>query len=377
VGDAPQWAAFTAVCSAYLAVTVGESILAPVFPAAADELGLSLAPAGVAFGLLTGSIAVGNVAGGYVMARRGPKVAILVALVVAAVGSLLAATTTVRGLFFVAQSLLGLGAGLFFAPGISVTGRLGGSRKGMAMALFGTAFSVGLAVAALLSSLGARIGWRLPFAVGAVMSAVAFVVVLAAGLPGRQVGPAGGVRKRLRDAIGLAAAVGSVGALTQYGTVAFLPAFAVEAWDLSAGSAALVLAASRVASVPAKVVTGSWADRLGAPRSAARVGVLLAVSGACWALAPSVWVGAVPAVVFGASASSVFPIANLLAFEGFGDRGPLLGTYRSVQMGVGAVGGASIGGLSSVFGLRPTLAVSAVCIPATLVVLGRRRPSPA
>jgi MFS family permease len=205
------------------------------------------------------------------------------------------------------------------------------------------------------------------------MSAVAFVVVAFAGLPGRRAGPAGGVRKRLRDAVGLAAAVGSVGALTQYGTVSFIPAFAVAAWGLSPGSAALVLAASRVASVPAKMVTGQWADRLGALRSAGRVGVLLAVSGAAWALAPSAWIGAVPAIVFGASTSSIFPIANLLAFEGFGDRGPLLGTYRSVQMGVGALGSATIGALASVFGLRPTLTVTAVLIPASLLLLSRRR----
>ena len=371
-GTAPQWAAFTAVCSAYLAVTVGESVLAPVFPAAAADLGLDLATAGLAFGLLTGSIAAGNVAGGYVLARRGPKTAVLVALVVAGAGATIAATVSSTVLFFAAQALLGLGAGLFFAPGISVVGELGGSRRGFAMALFGIAFSVGLAVAALLASLGARIGWRLPFGVAALMSAVAFVVIVVAGLPPHRTGPAGGHRARLRDAVGLAAAVGSVGALTQYGTVAFLPAFAVAAWDLSPGGAALVLAGSRVASVPAKIVTGQWADRLGATRSARRVGLVLAASGAGWALAPGPWTGIVPAVVFGASASSVFPIANLLAFEGFGDRGPLLGTYRSVQMGVGALGGATIGAISSVAGLRPTLAVSAVVVPASLLLLGRR-----
>lgn len=368
----PQWWAFSAVCAAYLATTIGESILAPVFPLAAAELGLDVASGGLLFGLLTASIALGNVAGGYLLARRGPKPAVLLSLLVVGIGALLAAVVRTTAPFVVAQGLLGLGSGLFFAPGINAVGTLGGVRRGYVMGLFGTAFSIGLAVAALLSSLGASVGWRLPFAVAAVTSVLGIVAVAAADLPPRLTGPAGGHRRRLRDAIGVAAAVGSVAAMTQYGTVAFLPAFAVTAWDMHAGAAALVLAAARVLSVPAKMLTGGWADRYGAIGTARRLGVLLAATGLWWTLAPSPWIGGWAAVVFGATVSSLFPIANLLAFEGFGDRGPLLGTFRSVQMGVGALGGASIGAMSGVVGLRPTLAVVATGVPLALVALGRR-----
>jgi len=372
VGERPQWAVFTAVCAAYLAVSVGESILAPVFPAAAEELGLDVAHGGIAFGLLAGSIAVGNVAGGYVLARRGPKTAILAALCVAGIGSLLAATAGSALPFFGAQALLGLGAGLFFAPGINVVGTVGGARRGLAMALFGVAFSAALTVAAVLASLGARVGWRLPFSVGAVLATLAAVVVAGSSLPRRRVEPAGGVRKRLRDAIGLAAVVGSAGALVQYGTVAFFPAFAVDVWHLSPGKAALALAVARLVSVPGKMLTGHWADHLGAIPTARRVGAVLAVSGAWWTLAPGPEWSVAAAVVFAAGASSVFPIANLLAFQGFGDRGPLLGTYRSVQMGIGALGSLAIGGAASIVGLRATLAFSAIVVPAGMMLLGHR-----
>jgi MFS family permease len=367
----PAWPAFAAVCSAYLAVTIGEAILAPVFPIAARELGLDVSSGGFVFGVLAAAIAVGNIAGGYVLARVGAKVAVLLALATAGTGSLLAATVQSSVPFIGAQALIGSGAGLFFAPGINAVGTLGGARRGYAMGLFGVAFSVGLAVAAVLSSLGASIGWRLPFAVAAAISGVAMLVVAVAALPPRRSGPAGGYRERLRDAVGVAAAVGSAGAVTQYGTVAFLPAFAVTAWGLSPAAAALLLAAGRVLSVPAKVVTGRWADALGPSGTARRVGAVLAITGLWWTLVPNVWASAWAAVVFSAGASSVFPIANLLAFEGFGDRGPLLGTYRSVQMGAGAVGGASIGALSSVVGLRPTLALAAL-VPASLLLVDRR-----
>lgn len=370
--ERPQWAVFTAVCAAYLATTIGESILAPVFPTVADELGFDVATAGLAFGLLAGSIAVGNVAGGYLMARRGPKPAVLASLAVVGIGSVAAATAGGLAIFLTAQVLLGLGSGLFFAPGINVVGTVGGSRRGLAMAMFGIAFSAGLTVAALLSSLGSQVSWRLPFVVSAALAGVAAVVVALSRLPGRRSGPAAGARRKIREAIGVAAGVGSVGALVQYGIVSFFPAFAVASWDLSPGAAAGILAAGRILSVPAKFLTGSWTDRFGAVAAARRVGVVLAVSGAWWTIVPgpeaSVWA----AVVFAAAASSIFPIANLLAFEGFGDRGPLLGTFRSVQLGVGALGGLAIGGAASLVELRPVLAVAAICVPGALLLFTHR-----
>ena len=42
-----------AVCVAYLVATTGEQLLSPLFPTAADDLGLSVARGGLAFGTLT------------------------------------------------------------------------------------------------------------------------------------------------------------------------------------------------------------------------------------------------------------------------------------------------------------------------------------
>src|SRR5690606_22079080 len=118
-----HWPAFSMVTAAYLAVTVSESILAPLFPIVAGQLGLDVGLAGVAFGLLTGAIAVGNLLGGYLLARLGSRPAILASLATAWAGCLVAATASGRAGFLVAQVLIGLGAGLFFAPGISAVGR--------------------------------------------------------------------------------------------------------------------------------------------------------------------------------------------------------------------------------------------------------------
>ena len=87
----------------------------------------------------------------------------------------------------------------------------------------------------------------------------------------------------------------------------------------------------------------------------------------------SAWWGAVPAVGFVATVGSLFPVANLLAFDAFGNRGPLLGTFRSVQMGAGAVVAASIGAGAQTVGLRPTLLVTLVAPLALALARHRSR----
>jgi len=366
------WVAFGATSAAYMAVTVGESILAPLYPAAAGDLGLGLGDAGAALGLLTGSIAVANVAGGFLLARCGPKAGIVAALTLAAAGAAVAATAPGVWPFLAGQVLLGLAAGTFFASGIQTVGTLGGaSRRGMVMGVFGVAFSAGLTLAALLGAAGAVLGWRAAFAATGVFAALAALGVAVADLPPAPRAPRGGARRPLRDALGLAAGVGSLAAATQYGTVVFLPVFAVSVWDVEPGAAALLLAAGRTLSVPAKAVAGHLSDRIGPLATTGHLGIALAASGVAWVVAPDGRWGAVPAVAFVAAVSAVFPIANVLAFGELGDRGPLLGAFRSVQMGAGAAAAAAIGTGAHALGLRPALLASLIA-PVLLVVLSRR-----
>jgi DHA1 family purine ribonucleoside efflux pump-like MFS transporter len=366
-----RWGAFGSVSAAYLAVTVGESILAPLYPAVADDLRLDLGDAGAALGLLTGSIAVANVAGGFLLARRGPKVGVVVALVLAAAGALLATVSRGVAPFLAALVLLGLAAGTFFAPGVHAIGTLGGEhRQGTVMGLFGVAFSAGLTLAALFGWAGAALGWRTAFMAAGVLAVVATMAVALSDLPERRVEPETGARWRLREAIGPATAVGSAAAATQYGTVVFLPVFAVTAWGLEPGTAALLLAAGRALSVPAKTIGGCVSDRIGPLAAAGRVGAVLTVAGLGWLAVPNAWWSAACAVAFVATVGAAFPIANVLAFREFGDRGPLLGAFRSVQMAVGAAVAAAIGASGELVGLRPILLVT-LAAPLFLVVLPR------
>lgn len=364
----PSWPLLFVVVTAYLAVTIAESVLAPLFPALATELGLDLSMAGTGLGLLTGGIAAGNLAGGVLLKTTQFAPIISSSLLVSAVGCVVAATAAGTTPFFMSQVLIGLGAGLFFAPGIQAAARLAGSsRRGLAMGIFGAAFSAGLAVAAFLAAAGAGYTWRIAFWAAGLVCVTATIPVLVARLPTVAVVTRS---QSLSGVLGLPVLVGAVGSITQYGTVGFLALYAVSAWSFSAAGAALLIAVARVLSVPGKLMVGGAADRFGSAFTLRVVALLLVVTGSIWTLLPPSPVVLVSAVIFGAAVSSLFPIANLMAVEKFGGYGDLLGRYRSVQIAIGAVGTALMGLMAEAVGLRRTLMVSAL-IPVILLLVRR------
>lgn len=366
----PERVGFVAVTAGYLAATTAEWVLAPLFPLLAVELGLGSGDAGVMFAVLSGSVAAGGLAGGFAIGRLGPRAGVALALVVVAAGALLSAASRGQGSLIVGQAVLGFGSGAFFAPGLRSAAQLAGPRRGLAIGIFGVAFSGGVALAGMLAALGALWGWRATFVAAAVLAALVAAACAIARLPRALPVPAGGASFRLGAAVA-PVAVGGAAAAMQYGAISFLPLFAVYAWDVSPGTAALVITVSRLLSVPAKLVSGNAADREGSVRLARRLGVGLAVLGLGWTVAPWPALAIVAAVVFGAFVAALGPVANVLALDAFEGRTQLLGAFRSVQIGFGAATSALIGLSAAIFGLRAPLVVVAVAIPGALVVLGR------
>lgn len=366
----PHWAVFALVCLAYLVSTTGEQLLSPLFPTARDDLGLSVGQGGVAFGLLTVSIAVFNLVGGAALRRVRPVALIRWSSAVGALGAAVTALAPVYGILLVGQVLLGSAAGLFFPAGLQSVGLTAGpARRGFAMGLYGVAFSLGLTMAAVLGSIGASHGWRAPFWVAVVLFALAAVSTLWMHVPVPQ-STAHLDKVPFRDVLSMPTAVGTVLAVLQYGAVPFLATFAVEAWGISAASAASVLVAGRLLSIVAKIIGGASADRVGARTSARRTGLLLMATGMAWVLLPGGWPTYVIAAVFAGSVSSLGPVANTLAVERFGQNGMALGMYRSVQIALGALASALVGLVADRVGLRPTLAV-AMLVPLALLWICR------
>lgn len=362
----PQRSAMAVVVGAYLAVTVAESVLAPLFPAIAADLGLNLQAAGSGFGLLTGGIAVGNLVGGFLSKMAEARWLIATSLLISAAGSWLAASSHQVAVFLGAQIVIGLGTGIFFAPGLQATARLAGiGRRGLAMGIFGVAFSGGLAVAAFLAAAGAEGNWRVAFWTAAIACAVAVGPALLIRLPKD---PGGSKSRRLYSSLRRPILVGTVGTLSQYGTVGFLALYAVSVWKISAVSAALLIAVARLLSMPAKLLVGAAADRFGSIVTLKLVASLLVGSGLVWTVLMRSPIVVGTAVVFAAAVSALFPIANLLAIEQFGDHADLLGKYRSAQIAIGATVTWLIGVIGERFALRPTLIVCAV-VPAILFAI--------
>lgn len=363
----PRWGAFVIVCLTYLGVTVGEQVLSPVLPGAAEDLGFSESRAGIAFGLLAGAIAVGNLVGGAVLGRIGPKRLMIVALTAATLGSVAAALAPSFELLVFAQLLLGAGAGLYFPAGLRAVPLVAGSgRRGFAMGLYGVAFSAGLTVAALLGTMGAHLGWQSAFVASAVLGVVCLVGTIFLQLDADRVRTP--FRFPRQAVVGLPTFIGAIGSICQYGAIPYLTIFAVTEWGLDAGAAAALLAVGRIISILAKIVSGAGMDRVGPIISARRIGVLLTATGLAWVALPGNPITYAAAALFAGTVSSLFPIANLVAVDQFGAHGPSLGVYRSTQIGVGALVGALVGVIGGVVGLRFTLAIAVAC-PAALVLL--------
>lgn len=355
--------ALALVCGTYFAATVGEQLLPPLFPTVRQDLGLTEGQGGIAFGVMAASIAVFNMVSGVALRRWSAIAVIRAGTVVTALGAAVTAIANGMGVLVAGQILIGAGAGLFFPAGLQAVGIFAGStRRGFAMGIYGVAFSIGLAVAALLGAVGATTGWRVPFWITVAMAGTALVSTI--GLSTDR--PVVGAPWELpwRAVLGLPTVVGTVGAVLQYGVLAFFATFAVDEWGLSEARAATLLAVGRVVSIVAKLVGGASADRIGPRASILRMSLLLAAMGAAWVLMPAGIVTYAVAALFAGTVSSIFPVANVLAVERFGRNGMALGAYRSVQIGIGAAAGVAIG--NSPFGLRTTVFVC-VLLPLVLV----------
>lgn len=367
-----QWVPFGAVCASYLATTTGESLLAPIAPMAGDDLGFDLDGAGVAFFVLAASIAVNNVVGGVLLRWWRANRVIAAALALTACGGAVSATAQSLPWLLGGQVLIGAGAGcLYPAAMMSIGVYAGERRRGLAIGIFGVAFSGGLALAAGLAAIGARLDWRWGFVFGVVLA-----VLAACGLGAMRDSPRsaddGSLFGGVGEVLGAPTLVGVVGGVSQYATVAFLPAYALAAWDFTDSRAALLLGVGRVLSIPAKLFAGHLADRRG-PIAAARViGAVLAVCGVIWIASGFDPLAIAGAVLFTAFVSGLFTLANVLAVARVGRRGGALGAFRSMQLGAGALGGLVMGHLAEAASLRATLAVGVV-LPVAIVAL-RRRP---
>lgn len=366
--------AFTIVMVAYVSVTLGESLLAPVLPVFTEELGLGTGSTARLLGVVSIAAGVGNLMGGWSLSRLTARITAFSAAALSMVGCIMAATAGTEWMFLGAQAVIGFAAGLFFAAGVFSVGALAKpGRRGRAMGRYGIAYSLGLAIAAGAIAMFGTSSWRAVYVGSALLAGIVALAFTRVHLPDAE--PI--KREQLRAAVGLLGSpvlVGGVAALAQFGLVAYIPTFAVDQWSMTASAAALVLFTGRVVSVPMKAVAGWMIDRLGAKASARVVGLTMVVIGLIWILSPIVSIGAVASVILASLAGAMFPMANVVAVERFGDLGGLLGVFRAAQMIVAGVSAWIIGVAAEAIGLVPALVVGTLALTIVLFV-PRRSPA--
>lgn len=369
--------AFGYLFTVYLLAAASETFISPLFPLIRDDLDLAVSDQAALIAVLTVCIGVANVAGGWVGSRWSDRLAVRLAAALLSVGAATSGAASGISLLFLGQALIGLGSGLFFGPGLALIGRMYVKTRGRAIASYGLAYSIGLALAAFSSNVGVEL-WRTVFFVTAVLSG-AFAVVTPhlveaeAGAPGGFFDAA--IRYLKTPMYQTAVMTGVAAGTTHYVIIGLTPEHFVGRGAQLALVTGLV-GAGRIASIGGKYLSGWSVDRIGGQRTA----VILLLTGVgfgalvllppgrlgLWAVAPFVCVTAM-----------LFPVSNSIVVEALPARASWgAGLYRAVLMLASALCAAMVS-----VALRTTTTMTvmifALAIPLVVAAITERRRRPA
>ncbi len=333
----------------------------------------------VAVGIVVGAFAfsavIGRPIGGRLADRRGRRIIVVAGLLISAVAGLLYLLPFGVAGLLLARLVLGLGDGWVFTAGAAWAIDLAPvHRRAHAIGVFGLAIWGGLTVgplagAVLLDQVGYDAVWLFAALTPAVGAAIA------RGVPerppahvtaGAGAEPAPPSRLLPRPVIppGIALALANVG----YGTMAGFVVLHLDDRGIGHGAAAFTAFAAAV--VSGRIVAGTLPDRLGALRTAAGAFVSEIVGLVLIAVAPTLAVAIVGAVIMGLGFSLLFPSLAVLAVERVHDtqRGAALGAFTAFfDAGVG-LGAPLAGAVAALGGYPAAFWAAAVCAALGLVV---------
>lgn len=330
--------AFSYLFLVYLLAAASETFISPLFPLIREDLGLEVSDQAALIAVLTLCIGVANVGGGWVGSSWGDRQAIRLSGVLLAAGAAVSGVSNGIHLLFVGQGLSGLGVGLFFGPGLAIVGRMYIESRGRAIATYGLAYSLGLAVAAFSSNVGINL-WRSVFLVTAVL-ALGFAVSAPHLVEAEGPRPDGLLREAriyLRHpGYRMALVTGIAAGTTHYVVIGLTPQHFV---DRGTGLALVtgLVGAGRLASVGGKFISGWGVDRIGGARTAVLLLASVVALGTAvvlfpgqlglWAVAPFVCVTAM-----------LFPVSNAIVVISLPARASWgVGIYRAALMLASAI----------------------------------------
>ena len=348
-------------------------MISPLFPLVRQDLNLAERHQAAILAAVAAGIASFNVIGGATSRWLSNRSMVRATAVSLAAGMVLSAVAQSFWVLLVGQTLLGVAFGIFFPPALASVARLYPDAPGKAIAVWGQAYSFGLAAAALSGFAGG--GWRWVF-VGCTVPAVLAIAYVPRWVePDGDMGPiplltqlAEYARKQSYRLAGYA----SFGGVSMHFVViGFSPVFFVDR-GVDLRLVAVLLAVGRALSAPVKIVGGALYDRRGGPWTARLMMLSTSALGLPLLVLPAeigVWL----LVPFVGMAVSVLPVANAMLVSALPSQsGWGIGTFRAGLLGSAALLSATLSGLLRWGVPLSVLMIAALGLPALVAAAMHR-----
>lgn len=377
-GLTPRWATFGYLFTLYFILGGAETMMSPLFPLVEPDLGITESNLAAILASVSAGIASFNILGGISSRRVSDRSLVRASATALATGMVLSAAAQTFWVLIVGQTLIGVAFGIYFPPGLASVARLYRGAEGKAIAVWGQAYSFGLAAAAL--SVFAGEGWRWVYAGGAVppLLAIAYVPRWVEPIAARAPMPllAQLVQYARKHTYRLAFWASFGGVSMHFVVIGFSPTF-FESRGVNLWLVGVLLAAGRVLSAPVKLVGGALYDRRGGPWTARLMMVTTFGFGLPLLLAPA-RVGVWLLVPFVGMAVSVLPVANAMLVAALPPQsGWGIGTFRAALLGSAALLSAIVSGLLSLGVPLFALMLAALALPALVAAAMHRAVTPA
>ncbi len=369
----PRWATFGYLFTVYFILGGAETMIAPLFPLVRQDLDLSESNLAAILAAVSAGIASFNVIGGATSRRLSDRSMVRATAVSLTAGMVLSAVADSFWVLLAGQTLLGVAFGIFFPPALASVARLYPDAPGKAIAVWGQAYSFGLAAAALSAFAGG--GWRWVFvgcAVPAVL-AIAYVPRWIEAERGQAPLPllAQVAQYARKQTYRLAGYASFGGVSMHFVVIGFSTVYFVDR-GVDLRLVAVLLAAGRFVSAPVKIVGGALHDRRGGPWTARLMMASTSALGLPLLLLPAeagVWV----LVPFVGVAVSVLPVANAMLVAALPPQsGWGIGTFRAALLGSAALLSAIVSALLSLGVPLLALMLASLGLP-TLVAAAMHR----
>ncbi len=245
------------------------AIFSPIMPSLQSDLNIGLATAGSRFLFISVTYAVAILLAGFLAARIGHGLTIVVALALIAVGLTISAAAPGVVLMAVGMAFIGAGAGIYPPSGLAMVNRkISPQKRTFAFAFHEISPNFSLLVAPLIVlALEPLIGWRGVLLSMAAVCAMATLAFWRWGVTDSGVGAAPNfgtitiILKIPEIYVGMFLLTASTSGL--HGVYAILPAYLVERSLYSTDEINSLLAASRLASILCLLVAGGVVNLIG------------------------------------------------------------------------------------------------------------------